>query len=74
MAITCPCCGLQQAPDSLVVNPAEKIAALERALETERSIVRGTIHRIEGLRGQIDTLLHELEVWHRQRRAIGTNR
>lgn len=70
----CPCCGIQQAAQTLEADPAAKIAGLERALETERSIVRGTIHRIEGLRGQIDQLLHELEVWHRQRRAIGTNR
>lgn len=72
--ISCPCCGvLQNEVSAPPPDAATKMAALERALETERSIVRGTIHRIEGLRGQIDCLLTELEAWHVKRRALGTN-
>jgi hypothetical protein len=71
--MSCPCCGHTQLAPDAPVSDAVKIAALERALENERTLLRGTIRRVTGLRSQLDAMLVELETWHRARRAIGTN-
>lgn len=72
--LLCPCCGLQPSRlEQAGPSDAETIAALRRALDTERAIVRGTIRRVESLRFQLDALLKELDQWHAQRRALGTN-
>jgi hypothetical protein len=74
-AISCPCCGLLQGEaNAPAPSDAERIAGLERALENERTLLRGTIRRIEKHRESLDLLLHDLRDWHAKRRAIGTNR